>query len=182
MPPPAAPHPHPQGLTTIRALRKQQRFVQHTHALMDNSARAWWPCQCVNRWLSVRLELVGLVVVFGSALFVSVVQRRSAGLAGLAITSALNLTGLMNWCVLVCSDVIVKHTCWLVLFVCSLYITNFRPFLFQCTVFLFSCLHFICDKHPAPLLADHQPMSHQPYLLITSHTGWCARSASWRWT
>lgn len=87
-----------QGLTTIRALRKQQRFVQHTHSLMDNSARAWWPCQCVNRWLSVRLELVGLAVVFGSALFVSVVQRRSAGLAGLAITSALNLTGLMNWC------------------------------------------------------------------------------------
>lgn len=87
-----------QGLTTIRAHRKQQRFVQHTYALMDNSARAWWPCQCVNRWLSVRLELVGLTVVFGSALFVSVVQRRSAGLAGLAITSALNLTGLMNWC------------------------------------------------------------------------------------
>ncbi len=38
-------------------------------------------------------------MVFGSALFVSVIQQRSAGLAGLAITSALNLTGLMNWCV-----------------------------------------------------------------------------------
>ena len=55
--------------------------------------------QCINRWLSVRLELLGISVVFGTAVLVAVAAPRSAGLAGLALTSALNLTGLMNWMV-----------------------------------------------------------------------------------
>ena len=38
-------------------------------------------------------------MVFGTALFVGAVMPRSAGLAGLALTSALSLTGLMNWMV-----------------------------------------------------------------------------------
>ncbi len=45
------------------------------------------------RWLSVRLEMLGICIVFGAALFVSVLLPRNAGLAGLALTSALNLTG-----------------------------------------------------------------------------------------
>lgn len=49
--------------------------------------------QCINRWLSVRLELLGISVVFGTAVLVAVAAPRSAGLAGLALTSALNLTG-----------------------------------------------------------------------------------------
>ena len=48
------------------------------------------------RWLSVRLELIGSTVVFFVALFVAVLLRRSAGLAGLALTSALQLTSLMS--------------------------------------------------------------------------------------
>jgi hypothetical protein len=58
----------------------------------------------VNRWLSVRLEMVGIFVVFGTAVFATVLLRRSAGIAGLAITSALNLTGLLNWFVRVSSE------------------------------------------------------------------------------
>ena len=48
----------------------------------------------VHRWLSVRLEMLGICIVFGAALFVAVLLPRNAGLAGLALTSALNLTGL----------------------------------------------------------------------------------------
>ena len=47
----------------------------------------------------MRLELLGIAVVFGTVVFVSAVAPTSAGLAGLAVTSALNLTGLMNWMV-----------------------------------------------------------------------------------
>jgi hypothetical protein len=53
----------------------------------------------VNRWLSVRLELMGAGVVFAAALAVGVVLPLDAGMAGLALTSALNLTGIMNWMV-----------------------------------------------------------------------------------
>lgn len=81
--------------------------MSHTHPVMytahqnhvANSNRAYWPIQVVNRWLSVRLELMGALVVFATALFVGVLLPRDAGLAGLALTSALNLTGIMNWMV-----------------------------------------------------------------------------------
>ncbi|KAL3155586.1 hypothetical protein ABBQ38_010843 [Trebouxia sp. C0009 RCD-2024] len=88
-----------QGLLTLRAFRKQHQFTSRNHALLDKSNRCWWPIQVVNRWLSVRLEMLGICIVFGAALFVGVLMPRNAGLAGLALTSALNLTGLMNWMV-----------------------------------------------------------------------------------
>lgn len=87
------------GLATLRAFRVQPRFEARNAHLLDESNRCFWPAQCVNRWLSVRLELLGIGVVFGTAVFVSAVMPTSAGLAGLALTSALNLTGLMNWMV-----------------------------------------------------------------------------------
>lgn len=37
--------------------------------------------------------MLGICIVFGAALFVAVLLPRNAGLAGLALTSALNLTG-----------------------------------------------------------------------------------------
>jgi len=96
------------GLTTLRAFRAQQRFAARDAALLNESNRCYWPAQCVNRWLSVRLELLGIAVVFGTAVFVSSVVPTSAGLAGLALTSALNLTGLMNWMVRQTTELEVK--------------------------------------------------------------------------
>ncbi|GFR41153.1 hypothetical protein Agub_g1817 [Astrephomene gubernaculifera] len=87
------------GLTTIRAFRKMDQFMDKNRANLNHSNRAYWPIQVVNRWLSVRLELMGALVVFTAAITVAVIFPRNAGLAGLAITSALNLTGIMNWMV-----------------------------------------------------------------------------------
>ncbi|KAL6768590.1 hypothetical protein ACKKBF_B11340 [Auxenochlorella protothecoides x Auxenochlorella symbiontica] len=87
------------GLVTVRAFRQQDAFARSNCVMLDASNRAWWPSQVVNRWLSVRLELLGTSVVFGAALFAAVLQPHSAGLAGLAITSALQATGLMSWAV-----------------------------------------------------------------------------------
>jgi hypothetical protein len=58
----------------------------------------------VNRWLAVRLEMLGIFVVFGTAVFATVLLHRSAGIAGLAITSALNLTNLLDLFVRVSSE------------------------------------------------------------------------------
>ena len=55
--------------------------------------------QVVNRWLSIRLDMLGTLVSLGTALAVTVVMPQSAGLAGLALTAALNLTGILNWSV-----------------------------------------------------------------------------------
>jgi ABC-type multidrug transport system fused ATPase/permease subunit len=66
---------------------------------LDVSNARYWPIQIVNRWLSVRLELMGAFIVFVTAACVGALLPTNAGLVGLAITSALNLTGIMNWMV-----------------------------------------------------------------------------------
>lgn len=55
--------------------------------------------QVVNRWLSIRLDMLGTLVSLGTALAVTIIMPQSAGLAGLALTAALNLTGILNWSV-----------------------------------------------------------------------------------
>ncbi|KAK9847067.1 hypothetical protein WJX84_012280 [Apatococcus fuscideae] len=88
-----------QGLQTVRAFRRQNMFAAVNCRLLDSNNRAWWPMQVVNRWLSIRLDMLGTMVSLGTALAVTVVMPQSAGLAGLALTAALNLTGILNWSV-----------------------------------------------------------------------------------
>ena len=62
-----------------------------------------WRCNCVyalqvmNRWLAVRIDFISNIVVFATAILVSVVLPVNAGLAGLAITAAINLTDNLSW-------------------------------------------------------------------------------------
>lgn len=53
--------------------------------------------QVMNRWLAVRIDFISNIVVFATALLVSVVLPVDAGLAGLAITAAINLTDNLSW-------------------------------------------------------------------------------------
>uniref|UniRef100_A0A3B4FPL3 Uncharacterized protein n=1 Tax=Pundamilia nyererei TaxID=303518 RepID=A0A3B4FPL3_9CICH len=59
----------------------------------------------LNRWLAIRLEFVGNLVVFFSALF-AVISRDSidSGLVGLSISYALNVTQTLNWLVRMTSE------------------------------------------------------------------------------
>ena len=61
-----------------------------------------------NRWLSLRLELMGESVVFLTAVMASVLLQANAGLAGLAITSSLNMCGFLNWMVRSVSEMEVR--------------------------------------------------------------------------
>ena len=88
-----------QGLAVVRAFRSQGTFMEKNKYLLNESNKCFWPIQCVNRWLSVRLELLGNFIVLCSAVVVAGIMPTSAGLAGLSLTSALNLTGLMSWMV-----------------------------------------------------------------------------------
>ena len=53
--------------------------------------------QIMNRWLAIRIDFISNIVVFGTAILVSVVLPVNAGLAGLAITAAINLTDNLSW-------------------------------------------------------------------------------------
>ncbi|KAI5087921.1 canalicular multispecific organic anion transporter 1 [Silurus meridionalis] len=93
------------GLSVIRAYRHQERFLEHNRVTIDNNLKSVYPWIVSNRWLAIRLEFLGNLVVFFSALF-AVLSRESldSGLVGLSISYALNVTQTLNWLVRMTSE------------------------------------------------------------------------------
>ena len=77
------------GITTIRAYRQQGRFALENEWRMDANLRAYFPSINANRWLAVRLEFLGSVIILAAATFaiisVSTGSGLSAGMVGLAM-------------------------------------------------------------------------------------------------
>ncbi|GMH35949.1 hypothetical protein BSKO_03817 [Bryopsis sp. KO-2023] len=99
------------GIQTVRAFRKQKDFALKNEALVNSSNTAQWPLLTANRWLSMQLEIMSGSIVFVTALMVTVVSRKRAGLAGLALTSALSFTGMMNWLIRQVTQLEVSMNC-----------------------------------------------------------------------
>ncbi|KAK7534369.1 multidrug resistance-associated protein 1 [Phyllosticta citribraziliensis] len=91
------------GISTIRAYRQQDRFAQENEWRVDANLRAYFPSINANRWLAVRLEFIGSVIILAAAGFsiISVASgsKLSAGLVGLAMSYALQITQSLNWIV-----------------------------------------------------------------------------------
>lgn len=90
-------------MSTIRAYRQQHRFALENEWRVDSNLRAYFPSVSANRWLAVRLEFLGSVIILAAAGFsiVSVTSGSglSAGLVGLAMSYALQITQSLNWIV-----------------------------------------------------------------------------------
>ena len=86
------------GLPVIRSFRRQGMFRRGNEVRLEDSNTAYYALKVVDRWLSVRLELLGNMIVFFSALLVVLAKAR-AGTSGLSINNALGVTGLLNWAV-----------------------------------------------------------------------------------
>uniref|UniRef100_A0A3Q2YDD4 ATP binding cassette subfamily C member 2 n=1 Tax=Hippocampus comes TaxID=109280 RepID=A0A3Q2YDD4_HIPCM len=93
------------GLSVIRAYGHQERFLQHNEATMDENLKTVYPWIVSNRWLAIRLEFVGNLVVFFAALL-AVISRDSldSGMVGLSISYSLNVTQTLNWLVRMTSE------------------------------------------------------------------------------
>jgi ABC-type multidrug transport system fused ATPase/permease subunit len=91
------------GITTIRAFRQQQRFELENEWRVDANLRAYFPSISANRWLAVRLEFIGGVVILAAAgLSIISVSNHSGlteGTVGLAMSYALQITTSLNWIV-----------------------------------------------------------------------------------
>lgn len=70
---------------------------------MDANLRAYFPSINANRWLAVRLEFIGSFIILAAAAFavisVSTGSGLSAGMVGLAMSYALQITQSLNWIV-----------------------------------------------------------------------------------
>lgn len=91
------------GISTIRAYRQQNRFLQENEYRVDTNLRAYSPSINANRWLAVRLESIGSVIILGAAGFaiisVSMGSGLTDGMVGLAMSYALQITQSLNWIV-----------------------------------------------------------------------------------
>ncbi|XP_059352167.1 multidrug resistance-associated protein 1-like isoform X3 [Daphnia carinata] len=96
------------GATVIRAYGQEQRFIKESESRVDLNQVCYYPSVVANRWLSVRLETIGNLVVLFASLF-AVIEREKGtmdpGYVGLSITYALSITQTLNWFMRMTSEV-----------------------------------------------------------------------------
>ncbi|XP_030575794.1 ATP-binding cassette sub-family C member 9 isoform X1 [Archocentrus centrarchus] len=91
-----------EGLTTIRAFRHEARFKQRMLELTDTNNTAYLFLSAANRWLEVRTDYLGAVIVLTAAaasIWSFHYGLPSGGLVGLGLTYALTVTNYLNWVV-----------------------------------------------------------------------------------
>ena len=91
------------GVSSIRAYSKAQEYIKANEEKVEQNLESYYPSIAVNRWLAVRLEFIGAIIIFSSSLLAAISpligQVISSSLAGLSITFALRVTQSLNWCV-----------------------------------------------------------------------------------
>ncbi|XP_042871644.1 ATP-binding cassette sub-family C member 3-like [Penaeus japonicus] len=94
-----------QGVSIIRAFKKQQEFYEESLRKIDFSLESVYTNYAVNRWAQGNLEIIGHLITFATAL-VGVVGRGHVGasLVGLALSYALSVTGVLEFLVRITAD------------------------------------------------------------------------------
>lgn len=87
-----------QGLVTIRTMRASARFQRDFHAKLEESIKAQLTSAAAQQWLSLRLQLLGVLLVAGAGFLTAITSAHvtNPGLVGLAISYALSITGLLS--------------------------------------------------------------------------------------
>lgn len=86
------------GVSTIRAFGHQERFINQNKDVINENLVCFYNNVISNRWLAVRLEFLGNVMVFCSAvLAVSAGNKVDSATVGLSISYALNITQSLNF-------------------------------------------------------------------------------------
>ncbi|XP_064537337.1 multidrug resistance-associated protein 1 isoform X6 [Drosophila montana] len=93
------------GASTIRAYTVQDRFIDESDNKVDKNQVCKYPSLIANRWLAVRLEMVGNLIILFASLFAVLGGQTNPGLVGLSVSYALQVTQTLNWLVRMSSDI-----------------------------------------------------------------------------
>ncbi|XP_026508351.1 multidrug resistance-associated protein 1-like isoform X2 [Terrapene carolina triunguis] len=86
------------GLSTIRAFGHQERFIRQNKDVVNENLVCFYNNVISNRWLAVRLEFLGNLMVFFAALFAVLAGNTvNSSTVGLSISYALNITQTLNF-------------------------------------------------------------------------------------
>ena len=86
------------GVSTIRAYNLNEKFILDNESFVDKNQACYQPNIAATRWLSIRLEMLGNLIVLFSALF-AVIGKDSidAGLVGVTLTYSSQITTSLNF-------------------------------------------------------------------------------------
>ena len=86
------------GIATIRAYASADRFISEASDNFDKNVSCQMANIAVNRWLSFRVQLIGVLAIFFVSLF-AVLSRATldAGLIGLAVTYAMQISLVLSF-------------------------------------------------------------------------------------
>lgn len=94
------------GASTIRAYGVMEKFIAKSERGVDHNQSCYYPSCIANRWLAVRLEMIGNLIIFFSAIFAVLNKDNvNAGIVGLSVSYALQITQTLNWLVRMTAEV-----------------------------------------------------------------------------
>lgn len=93
------------GVPVIRAYDAMSRFERELLRSLDVNSRSFYTIVSANRWLGTRIETLGAGIVAAAAMAAVVYHGQHLGVAGLAVTYSLAITGALNWAVRMFSQV-----------------------------------------------------------------------------
>nr|GAT50560.1 ABC bile acid [Mycena chlorophos] len=88
-----------EGIVTVRAFSAESRFLDNLHKRINTATKMWYTFWMTNRWLLLNFDCIAdyWKAVFITAVFSISFLDNDAGLAGLALTSALTFTNAIYW-------------------------------------------------------------------------------------